>query len=378
MDFSKTKMRSIIHDFQIDHLMRYNLFVPRLYNLCKELGFDMSNIMPSRAFCADENQGFPIILIAKHFGAFPFDHGRAGGIVATNRHGPHAQHGNDMVIIQASHVGYDPGTKTFGTYCRLQTPDNTETTTCGKIGGVLDWYLNEYQFAQKNIYIGTADGVQTITIDNQLLDENRAEGLFLDLPGLIAIEDGKRKLLQTLSTSRVYVASDHICEQLADDWPTGERERIGHLLGPEMFVFERKGRIGVEGEDQLEKNLHGTMPWIVTAPSPMLAAAQVNTQAEFDQTFRSIVKSPVYQDKKLLFIACLHIDISPKHTQVFPLTKCIPWAAYIQNGDGTSRTLEQKEIFELLTQQSAENPNQIDLEIAIQKMIDAPEVKIEH
>lgn len=74
--------------FRIDGMMRFSLFAPRLYNLCLSLGFDPGTIMPSRAFCADESQGFPMILIPKHFGAFPFDHGRAGGSVATNRHGP--------------------------------------------------------------------------------------------------------------------------------------------------------------------------------------------------------------------------------------------------------------------------------------------------
>lgn len=108
---ANTKMQSIVRDFRIDHMMRYSLFVPRLYNLCLSLGFNVGNIMPSRAFCSDENQGFPIILIAKHFGAFPFNHGQVGGIVATDRHAPHAQHGKDMVIIQASHVGYDPQTR---------------------------------------------------------------------------------------------------------------------------------------------------------------------------------------------------------------------------------------------------------------------------
>jgi hypothetical protein len=117
-------MQSMACDFHIDQMMRYSLFVPRLYNLCRSLGFEAGNIMPSRAFCSDENQGFPIILIAKHFGAFPFNHGRVGGILATDRHGPHADHGKDMVIIQASHVGYDPETEEFGSYCRLQTADS--------------------------------------------------------------------------------------------------------------------------------------------------------------------------------------------------------------------------------------------------------------
>lgn len=82
--------------------MSYSLFMPRAYNLAKSLGFKPVSIMPSRAFCSDESQGYPIILIAKHFGTFPFNHGRVGGIVATDRH---AHHGKDLVIIQASHVG---------------------------------------------------------------------------------------------------------------------------------------------------------------------------------------------------------------------------------------------------------------------------------
>jgi hypothetical protein len=61
---------------------------------------------------------------------------------------------------------------------------------------------------------------------------------------------------------------------------------------------------------------------------------------------------------------------------LFPLTKCLPWVAYIQNDDGSSRTLEQSEIIELLMQQSTGNPDQIDLEAAIQQMIDAHEVEI--
>jgi len=50
--------------------------------------------------------------------------------------------------------------------------------------------------------------------------------------------------------------------------------------------------------------------------------------------------------------------------------------AYIQDGKGGSRTLEQPEIIEMLMQQSTENPDQIDLEASIQQMIDAREVKI--
>jgi hypothetical protein len=100
--------------------MRYSRFMPRAYNLAKSLGFKRGKIMPSRAFCSDESQGYPSILIAKHFGIFPFNHGLVGGVMATDRHAPHAHHGKDLVIIQASHVGYDPenGNLAFIAACR--------------------------------------------------------------------------------------------------------------------------------------------------------------------------------------------------------------------------------------------------------------------
>jgi len=371
-------MLSIVSDFSIDQMMRYSLFVPRLYNLCRSLGFEAGNIMPSRAFCSDENQGFPIILIAKHFGAFPFNHGRVGGIVATDRHGPHSNHGKDMVIIQASHVGYDAELETFGQYRRLQSDKNTKTATCGKIAHVIEWYLEEYQFAQRNIYLGMEGDVCTMKFDKHLLNEQRTEGLFPDIDRMVKKEHGRRKVHRSLSTSHVFEASDEIKNLLPEsDWPKQGYITIGDLFGPDMFVFQRRFENDIEeGQHHLENNLINSMPWIVTSSSPILVAAQVNVQYEFDRTFRSIAKAQVYQGKKLLFISCLNIDISPQEGQLFPLTKCIPWAAYIQNPDGSSRTMEQPEIIEQLMLQSTENPNQIDLEVAIQQMIDATEIKI--
>ncbi len=120
----------------------YNGFVVRLYNFCRSLGFEPGKILPSRAFCSDENQGYPNILIAKHFRAFPFNHGRVGGIVATDRHGPHAEHGKDLVIIHASHVGYDSENGSFGSYHRRHTEHFQTTSSCGKIDSVVEWALS--------------------------------------------------------------------------------------------------------------------------------------------------------------------------------------------------------------------------------------------
>ncbi|MCK4676019.1 MAG: hypothetical protein KAT61_08870, partial [Gammaproteobacteria bacterium] len=124
----------------------------------------------------------------------------------------------------------------------------------------------------------------------------------------------------------------------------------------------------------LNRNLLDAMPSIITSKHPELTAAQVNVMMEFDRTFRTIVKEKSYQGKKVVFISGIHIDVSPLEDQLFPLTKFVPWAAYIQNEDGSGRTLEQKELHQALMQQSKENPHKIDLTEAIHKMEKEPEI----
>ena len=119
------------------------------------------------------------------------------------------------------------------------------------------------------------------------------------------------------------------------------------------------------------------MPWILTSEYPALAAAQVNTQMEFDRTYRSILREPEYQGRNLLFISGTHIDISPSADQWFPLTKFIPWAAYHQNTEGEVSLYEQEELNHILREQSTENPEQMKLDAAIKKMEDAMQVVIE-
>lgn len=117
-------MPHLMGDFQIsDRLMRYSDFIPRFYNLCRSYGFTAGKIMPSRAFCSDESQGFPIILITKHFGTFSSNHGRVGGIVATGRHGLHAHH-----------VGRDAGEALFSETQGAACIDNHAIT--GDRGGI--------------------------------------------------------------------------------------------------------------------------------------------------------------------------------------------------------------------------------------------------
>jgi hypothetical protein len=362
---------NLLGSFQMmDVAIRYSEFVPRVYNLAKSLGFTPGQIMPSRAFCSDESQGYPVILIAKHFGAFPFNHGRVGGTVSTDRHGPHAHHGKDLVIIHASHVGYDPQSGVFGVYRRLQAEDQADTTSCGKICGTLDWYLKEYEFAKQNIMLSKIEGEFEIAIDNWLLHEERDEGLLLKLDSLIEISTaGNLHALKSLSTSKVFPASRQLIAALKPDCcKNGESIHIADYLTPNMFSFKR------QSNDRMDRNLIDAMPYIVSDKWPALKAAQVNTQVEFDRAFRSVVQEPEYQGRRLLFISGLNVDISPEKGQLFPLTKFIPWAAYYQTADGKQETWEQAELYEKIISHSMKNLDQVDLETAIKKMEMAEEI----
>lgn len=369
-----------VNDFQIiDMMMRYNVFAPRLYNWCRSLGFETGKIMPSRAFCADESQGYPIIMLAKHFGTFPFNHGRVGGIVASGRHAPHAEHGKDLVIVQASHVGYDPDSKSFGTYRRLQTATRSCSANCGKVYNAIQWYQNEYRFAQQNIKLHMFNDIPCVIIDKHLLRQDLENELLLKLDKLIETDkDGLTSPLKMLSTAKIFSAASSLVNTLGmETFRQPEAVQIGNQLNHHMFYFRRTIPITEECEHNLEHNLIQYMPQIITERWPLLTAAQINTQIEFDTTFRSIVKDQAYHGKNVLFISGLNIDISPQANQLFPLTKFIPWAAFIQHADGSYYTLEQNEVMQELAEQSSDNPYEIDLEEAIQMMTEATEIIIE-
>ena len=355
--------------FKVDAVaIRYSNFAPRLFNFCLSIGMQPNRIMPSRAFCSDENQGYPIILIAKHFGSFPFNHGRVGGIVATDRHGPHAQHGKDVVLIQASHVGYNPETEEFGVYKRIHTENQELSTDCGAICGLLQWYKEEYEFARRQISVGRDGDDPVVIIDNQLLREDRPVGLFLNLEQIIK----SQKIVNAYSTAKSFIAADSLVKHFADKWPD-KKTSIGNNLHAELFRFKNISD-DMLASGLLNRNLLDAMPNIITSKYPELTAAKVNAQMEFDRTFRTIVKEKAYRGKKVVFVSGIHIDVSPRENQLFPLTKFVPWAAYIQNEDGSGYTLEQKELHEALMQQSQENPHKIELTKAIHQMESEPEV----
>lgn len=369
---SPADISDLIHDFEIiDRCFNYSEFMPRLYNYCLSLGFEAGKIMPACAFCSDETQGYPTLLINKHFGAFPFSHGRVGGIVATDRHGPYASHGKYLMILQASHVGYNPKTGQFGDYLRPHTETCDCTANCGKIASVLAWYQREYQFARSHIYIERINGMPVVTIDNQLLTDSNADGLRVNL-NKIAKPDSSGNIspLRTGVTGKSYQVAQGLLTCLGDDrWPHEGGEEIGDGLLPELFYYVRKIYPTLEsmqeGEHRLEENLIGAMPMILTSSAPMLMAARINTQVEFERVYHAIVREPAYENKPVLLITGLNIDVSPETAGVVPVTKFVPWAAYFKAQNGTHFVLNQQELYTALAAQSADNPDQINLEATV-------------
>ncbi len=367
-----------------DYAMPYVEFVPKLYNFCLSLGFSDGYMMPSRAFCSDENQGMPILLISRHFGTFPFDHGIVGGIMAIDRHGPHSTHGEDAVIIQASHVGYDPHTKTYGTCNRPKMRGECKSSSCGKITHVIEPFLQQFKMAQNRIFLHRNDGGEyLITVKDSFIDFHTSpieDGLTLHLQNIARrTGDGAIVPIATHSTSHTYEVSEDFRRRINEtgyEWQGGVGKAIGNLLAADLFSFRvtNKG-----GGSMLERNLIEFMPSIVTHKSPQLKAAKVNVQREFARTVESIHRGTEYNGKNLLYIAGLNLDIASYHGHP-ETTYFVPWAAYIQLKDSCPseyiHPLEQDRLFQKLSEQSTINPSQISIKDEIDKMLHTPRYDI--
>jgi hypothetical protein len=123
-----------------------------------------------------------------------------------------------------------------------------------------------------------------IVIDNQLLRDDRAEGLFLNLDRLLDAHDGRPGPLRLLSTAKVYRASAELVGRIGANWPE-RRESIGKYLFAELFRFRRDTRDIADASRNIYQNLIAAMAVILGSRYPALAA----TQVEFDRTCRTIV-----------------------------------------------------------------------------------------
>jgi hypothetical protein len=179
-----------------------------------------------------------------------------------------------------------------------------------------------------------------------------------------------------LSTSKVFRAGHSIRERLGEACFGETPAPIGTALSPELFHFRRALAEGPEGHDLLEAALAPVMPALVTSPHPALDAARFVTQAEFDRTYRSILREPAFATKNVLFVSGLNIDVSPREGFPFPFTKFVPWAAYARLCDGRSFLLEQEQLVETLRRMPGENPDCLSFDGTIEQMTTAPEIRI--
>jgi len=381
-------------------MLDYRQFVPRLYNWCKQLGMTPGKIIPSIGFCADENQGYPAITVLKNFGAYPFTHGYLGGILALDRHGPHAHHGKDAVIIHAPHVGYDPDTSKYGIYRRQQVEDvsHQHSTCCGAVDGTLARYRAEYAAALAEISVKVEGDSVLVQLGNTIMRERRAEGLFLEYGRML--EAGISEPYELQSTSQVFVASEGFgaavkarlastpvnpSGQVVDlpgkekSWRSLSEPGLKDLLEPSMFYYKRPEET-VEGEaKRLERTLLPHMSSIVYGPhDDTLTAALVIMQSEFDRMVHSVSTADAYKGKNLLVVSGCNIDVSPSatETEAFPSTMYLPWAAYVKLADGREQVLEQSEYVEALFAQSATNNDAIDIENGIAKLFQSDRQRV--
>eukprot|EP00930_Biecheleria_cincta_P020711 TRINITY_DN1550_c0_g1_i1.p1 TRINITY_DN1550_c0_g1~~TRINITY_DN1550_c0_g1_i1.p1 ORF type:complete len:494 (-),score=68.91 TRINITY_DN1550_c0_g1_i1:373-1854(-) len=378
-------------DVSFDYcMMKFSQFVPRLYNLCKSLGFKKGKILPSIGFCSDENQGYPTLMITKHFGAYPFNHGYIGGIMALDRHGPHAAHADDVVLIHAPHVGFDPGSQVYGTYRRRQIeagPESGElqmSGTCGKMVGLMKPYIQAYDELLGRIRARVEGDHVVISLSRELLpsQDPREDGIFLKFDKLLAKGALDDPVLRR-SVTCVFPASDSFADEFIDlmrtedfwdrefDWHSLQDPKLSHLLKEDMFGFTKKRESLAGEEHRLERALLPNLPKVLTSPhDDELSAALICMQSEFDRSVHSVAAEPSYKGKNLILITGLNIDISPAQDlqEAFPATLFLPWSAYVQLRDGSHRVIQQLDLVADLCAQSTENPDAIDLEQSITEL----------
>eukprot|EP00284_Hemiselmis_tepida_P011691 CAMPEP_0174927336 /NCGR_PEP_ID=MMETSP1355-20121228/18076_1 /TAXON_ID=464990 /ORGANISM="Hemiselmis tepida, Strain CCMP443" /LENGTH=520 /DNA_ID=CAMNT_0016173431 /DNA_START=25 /DNA_END=1587 /DNA_ORIENTATION=- len=383
-----TKLRGVMMNGEtiaasVGGAQRWGDFAPRLANLCNELGFAQGDTLPSRAFCSDENQMYPAIQITKHFATPPFDHGRVGGVVATDRHGPHAAHGKDLVLISASHVGYDAGD--WGKYRRLVTADDHVSTSCGMIAGILGWYLSQYKDAQERIRIVMNDGDARVRIPTDLLDPNRPEGMYLVLSRMT--KSGANGLPVPIGRSAAYQEYEML-PSLADRikkspkfevdekvnkgiYDEAESAPIGGYLSSEMFGFRREQVDRGEPNYYLERHVLANIQEILTSAAPMLTAALAVSQLEFERTARTLIASPAYKGKKVFFCSGVNVDISPQEGSKDLLddllgdTMFLPVSSLYIDEKGKPYSMQAMALAKALSRQSTKNAAAVDLEEAM-------------
>lgn len=342
--------------------MDYSVFAPRLYNLCKKYGLRRGHMRLASAFCSDKNQGYALLFLTKHFGTFPVEVNTASGRI-DYREIPE-EHDADLVIVQASHMGCAPQRKEYDDRQKSEWMNEEQSRICQYQDKTLRWYQSEYHFARNGISVWKEKDRYLLIISSQLLDAGRRDGLFLNMDKLVQRDaDGNYAVAKQYSNAKVFSASEDFVRRVAQTCPQEDgAEVIGERLSSDLFYFKRNFA-GISGHEWYRSHeLNVCMPTIITSINPVSAFVKKNIQIEFDHTFRAIVEKNKYRGRNLVYIAGIHQDVLHVAAQKFPPTLFIPWAAFIQQSDGTRIVVKQEKLAELLSCCSSSNTEEINLE----------------
>ncbi len=368
------KKKPVKFSITSDSRLEYPDFCPQLYNLViNEFRFRKNETIVSKAFCSDENQGGSTLHLCKNFGVYPFNHGRVGATVALDRNGPFSHHGKDLVIVAASHVGFDEENHVFGTYRRPHC--GQETFDCGMLVGTIADYLTEYEVAKKTINLVKEGKKYFVIIKTQLIhnlnhkDDPYENG---EPPRLLL---KMNRIVQSLEpvegiiSGQKFLAADSLVEKLGKrKWTTGKGNPIGDELTAELFTFRQIPENHIT--NAAVENLQKFMNYIVSSKFPSLTAAVIQCQEEYGRTVRSIQVDPFFFNRDVFFVAGIHIDQSPKKGQIvpFPNIEFVPYAALLKKRDGRTLMFDQQEVLDLMKSQSTINENAISLNDALKSI----------
>lgn len=354
--------------------LEYSDFAPQLYNLVTgDFEFRKNETIVSRGFCSDENQGGATLHLSKNFGVYPFNHGRVGATVALDRNGPFSHHGKDLVIVSASHVGFDEENHIFGTYRRPHC--NHETHDCGMLVGTISPYLTEYDVAKKTIKLIKEGKNYYVIIKTQLIhninhrDDPYENGepprLLLKMSRIVKnIEP-----VEGIISGQKFLAADSFIEKIGKKrWSTGKGSPIGDALSAELFGFRQIPENYIS--NVAIENLQKFMNYIVASKFPSLTAAVIQCQEEYSRTARSIQIDSAFAGRDVFYVAGVNIDQSPKPGQIvpFPNIEFVPYAALLKKRDGRTIMFDQSEVLDLLKSQSTQNDDAISINDALKSV----------
>ena len=343
----------------------YGDFFPRLYNLCCSIGLSRSNQSLGAAFCPDQDQGRATLMLTKHFGVFPVELGNIDGTLNFRDAMNWVARSNDIVLLQTSHVLRNSAVPPSSGVRGLQVRSTEQLTVCGTMSKVLAWYQREYQNALGHVRFVQAQGKHLVEIDTVLLEKNREDGLCLNLNRLVEKESNGAFQVDFESDSKV---TFHANAALPDKLFNGQSSQVCKLLYPEWFSFNTS-EPKVEATLQCaEANLRDQMAYIVSAPDPLFAAAEINIQKEFDANTQRIKTSSDAKGKRLVYLVGISVETPAQGDTDFSETGFIPWQAFVQDGGGECKVLNQAALIHKLKEASPLNPDEIDLDVVLRQL----------